>query len=63
MKMTEDKIIELEDRFKKEVYDMIGDYVELGATSSCLDGYFCAGELRIIADRMDQLKEAYGNRI
>jgi hypothetical protein len=45
---------------QQTLHEEIGDeYFELYKDESCLDGWFASKELRLIADKMDELKEIY----
>jgi hypothetical protein len=47
---------ELRHRLTKEMVYLTDEYVNLYSEESNLDGYFSSEELRIIADKMDELK-------
>lgn len=48
-------------KFTKQMIDLTEEYVNLYSDESHLDGYFSSKELRIIADKMDELAEE-GNK-
>ncbi len=43
-------------KLEDEISALTGEYVKLYVDSTCLDGDFSADELRVIADKMDELK-------
>lgn len=43
------------EKLNQELNESIDEYINLYSDESCLDGWFTAEELRLIADKMDEL--------